>query len=258
LNQKIYDRIDQWRDRPLLSRYAYVYVDGIYLKRSWGGSMENVSILVALGVNEHGYREVLGVCEGLTESKESWKGLLQNLWHRGLREIGLVISDKSRGLLECLPEVYPKAKWQRCVFHFHQNILNQVSRGKRREVAVMLRAIQSQESAGEAKSKACAVAAKLAEMKLAQAASILSEGIEEATTYYRFPQEHWRSIRTNNMLERIMREIRRRTRVVGAFPDGKSALMLAAARLRHVASHSWSDNRAFLDMKKLNQQPKSA
>jgi len=199
------------------------------------------------------FREVLGVCEGMSEDKESWRGLLKNLYSRGLRQIDMVISDKSAGLLEVLPEVYAKAKWQRCVFHFHRNILHKVPRQKREEVAAMLKAIHAQEDALSAREKAAAISGKLRDMKLHSAADILSSGIDESVTYYQFPREHHRSIRTNNMLERIMKEIRRRTRVVGSFPDGKSALMLASARLRYIASKSWSDTRKYMDMTKLEE-----
>ncbi|MCC5789322.1 MAG: IS256 family transposase [Opitutales bacterium] len=254
LNQKIYERIEQWRDRPLRSRYVYVYMDGLWLKRSWGGEVENVSILVAIGVNEHGFREVIGASEGMSEDKESWKNLLTELYRRGVREIDLVISDKASGLVESLPEVYPASKWQRCVFHFHKNILHRVPLAKREEVAAMLKAVHAQEDAASAREKAESVVLKLQAMRLSAAGKILAEGIEETLTYYRYPREHHRSIRTNNMLERIMKEIRRRTRVVGSFPDGKSALMLACARLRYIASKSWSDTRVYLDMKRLEQQ----
>jgi putative transposase len=223
-------------------------MDGLWLKRSWGGEVENVSILVALGVNEMGFREVLGVVEGLSEDKESWRGLLQDLYGRGLRTIDLVVSDKAAGLMGILPEIYPQAKWQRCVFHFHKNILHKVPRQKREDVIAMLKAIHAQEDAASAREKAETVADKLQMMRLPAAAKILSEGIDESVTYYQFPREHHRSIRTNNMLERIMKEIRRRTRVVGSFPDGRSALMLAPARLRYIASKSWSDTRKYMDI----------
>lgn len=254
LNQKIYTRIEQWRQRPIRSRYVYVYLDGLWLKRSWGGEVENVSVLVALGVNEYGFREVIGVTEGMTEDVDSWKGLLRDLYGRGLRDIDLVISDKAAGLIESLPQVYPAAKWQRCVFHFHKNILHQVPRQKREEVAAMLKAIHAQESASSALEKAQKVSESLQAMRLRNAAKVLDTGIDESLTYYQFPREHHRSIRTNNMLERIMREIRRRTRVVGSFPDGKSALMLVCARLRYVATKSWSDTRIYLDMDKLREK----
>lgn len=253
LNQKIYERIEDWRQRPLRNRYVYTYLDGLWLKRAWGGEVENVSILVAIGVNEMGFREVLGVSEGMSEDKESWRNLLRNLYKRGLRRIDLAISDKAAGLIEVLPEFYPEAKWQRCVFHFHKNILQKVPKQKREEVIPMLKAIHAQEDAESAREKALSVGAKLEGMKLGPAASILIRGIDESLTYYHFPREHHRSIRTNNMLERIMKEIRRRTRVVGSFPDGKSALMLACARLRHIATKSWSDTRKYMDMTKLEE-----
>jgi transposase-like protein len=251
LNQKIYERIEQWRKRELQSHYSYVFMDGIWLKRSWGTEVQNVSVLVAIGVNEAGFREVIGVCEGMTEDKESWKNFLRHMYERGLKTIDLVISDKSAGLMAVLPEIYPQAAWQRCIFHFHKNVIHQVSRSKREDVAAMLKAIHAQESAKAAKQKADSIADELDNMKLKKAACILRDGIDETLVYHRFPREHHRSIRTNNMLERIMKEIRRRTRVVGSFPDGKSALMLVSARLRYIATSSWSDNRAYLDMKKL-------
>lgn len=254
LNQKIYERIEAWRQRPLRSRYVYAFMDGLWLKRSWGGEMENVSVLVAIGVNEHGFREVLGVVEGMSESKDSWLELLKNLYSRGLEKIDLTVSDKSKGLVEALPEIYPASKWQRCLFHFHRNVLAKVSHSKKATAAAMLKAIHAQESAEAATRKAMEVADALESMKLASAAEVLREGIAESVTYYRFPRKHHRSIRTNNMLERIMKEIRRRTRVVGCFPDGKSALMLACARLRYVASKSWSDSRVYLDMKLLAEE----
>lgn len=96
LNQKIYSRIEQWRERPLRSRYVYVYMDGLWLKRSWGGEVENVSILVALGVNEHGFREIIGVSEGMSEDKASWKDFLSDLYRRGLKEIDMVVFRQSR------------------------------------------------------------------------------------------------------------------------------------------------------------------
>lgn len=253
LNVKIFERIEQWRQRPLSAGYPYLYLDGIWLKQSWGGSVETVSILVAVAVNEEGYREVVGVVEGRKEDAESWRGLLRNLQERGLEEIRLIISDKSKGLVRVLPEFYPEAKWQRCVFHFHKNILHEVPPTKRQDVAAMLKAIHTQEDAQACQRKAEEVAVKLEAMRLKKSAKILREGMLESLSYHSFPREHHRSIRTNNMLERIMRELRRRARVVGAFPDGESALMLCCARLRHMETKSWSERRKYLDMDKLRE-----
>jgi len=238
LNQKIYDQIDAWRNRPLEGQHAYVFLDGIWLKRCWGGEVKNVAVLVAVGVREDGYREILGVMEGAKEDTESWRGFLRHLKQRGLRGPQLFISDKCLGLVESLAEFYPQAAWQRCAVHFYRNVFTVVPKGKVKEVAAMLKAIHAQEDRVAAREKAQAVASKLEGMRLGKAAELVRAGIEETLAYMAFPREHWRSIRTNNMLERIMREIRRRTRVVGAFPDGRSALMLVAARLRHIAGTS--------------------
>ncbi len=145
LNQKAYKHIEEWRQRPLTGEYPYVYVDGIYLKRCWGGEIQNVSVLVDIGVNKDGFREILGAAEGMKEDRESWLNFF---------------------------------------------------------------------------------------------------------TYMDFPTEHWSRIRTNNLTERVNREIRRRTRAIGAFPDGNSALMLVCARLRHVAASEWGSKR-YMDMEHL-------
>ncbi len=145
LNKKIYDQIEVWRNRPLEGSYPFVYLDGIWLKRSWGGSVENVSVLVGIGVNDDGYREIIGVVEGLKEDKESWKNFLRHLKDRGLKGVQLVISDKCLGLVESINEFYPEAKWQRCVVHYYRNVFSLVPRGKVKEVAAMLKAIHAQE-----------------------------------------------------------------------------------------------------------------
>ena len=239
LNARIYTTIEDWRQRPIEGEHPYVYLDGIALKRSWAGEVRNVSVLVAVGVNRDGYREILGVAEGAREDKESWTSFLRYLKDRGLKGVELFTSDKCIGLVESLGLFYPDALWQRCVVHFYRNVFTVVPKGKIKEVVAMLTAIHAQEDRKEAQKKATTVVKKLQGMKLGKAAQTLSEGIDETLSYYGFPREHWRKIRTNNPLERIMKEIRRRTRVVGSFPDGRSALMLVAARLRHIAGTKW-------------------
>ena len=252
LNKKVYERIEQWRNHPLEGDYPYVYMDGINMKRSWGGEMRNVAILVAIGVAQDGFRDILGICEGAKEDKESWSNFLRHLKQRGLKGVQLIISDKCIGLVEAVSEFYPEARWQRCIVHFYRNVFTVVPKGKVREVAAMLKAIHAQEDRVEAARKAEAVATKLEDMKLKEAAAIVREGAGETLSYYAFPAEHWRQIRTNNPLERLMREIRRRTRVVGCFPDGQSALMLAAARLRHIAGTRWGTKR-YMSMARLDE-----
>ncbi len=240
LNKKAYVNIDKWRNRPIERAFPYVYLDGICLKRSWGGEVRVVSVLVAIAVGEDGYREIVGVAEGAKEDKEGWLGFLRWMKERGLHGVRLFISDCCLGLVEALSETYPEASWQRCVVHFYRNVLAAVPHKLMGEVAIMLKAIHAQEDRENATQKALAVAEKLASMKLVKAAQIVRDAIADTLAYMGFPQKHWIRIRTNNSLERLMREIRRRTRVVGSFPDGQSALMLAAARLRHVAGTVWS------------------
>jgi putative transposase len=252
LNQQLYERIEAWRNQPITGRFAYVYLDGIWLKRSWGGEVKNVAVLVAIGVDQDGYRQILGVVEGVKEDAESWRQFLRHLKERGLTGVELVTSDKCLGLVESLGEFYPEVSWQRCMVHWFRNVLTAIPTGKAREVVAMLKAIHAQEDRLAAEKKAVDVVAKLHEMKLSKAAKIVDEGVGETLSYMAFPREHWTRIRTNNPLERIMREIRRRTRVVGAFPDGNSALMLVAARLRYMAGTRWG-TRKYLDMTRLGE-----
>ena len=247
LNQKIYKRIEKWRNRPIDQEFAYLYLDGIVLKRTWADEVRNVSVLVAIGVDAEGFRQVLGVCEGAKEDKAGWSSFLRHLKKRGLKNVKLIISDACLGLVESTGDFFPEAKWQRCIVHFYRNVFKVVPRGKVKSVARMLKAIHASEDKLAAREKAETVIKKLASQKLQKAAQIVREGIEETLAYYDSPDAHWRRIRTNNPLERILREVRRRTRVVGAFPDGNSALMLVAARLRHIAGSRWGTRR-YLNM----------
>ena len=209
-----------------------------------------MAILVAIAVNEDGYREVLGAAEGMKEDKTSWVGFFQWLKSRGLDGVKLIVGDKCQGMLEAVGEVFPEAKYQRCTVHFYRNVFSVVPRSKVKHVAKMLKAIHAQESKKAAREKARAVIAELREMKLKEAAKKVEDGIEETLAYCDFPPEHWTRTRTNNVMERLNREIRRRTRVVGTFPDGNSALMLVCARLRHVAGTQWG-NRKYMNMRHL-------
>jgi putative transposase len=253
LNKKIYATIDAWRNRPIEGEHPYVYLDGIVLKRSWAGEVRNLSLLVAIAVSSEGYREILGICESAKEDKAGWSSFLKHLKGRGLAGVRLIISDACLGLAESAAEFFPDAAWQRCVVHWYRNIFSHVPSTKVREIAAMLKAIHASEDIAAAREKAIRVIEKLRGLRLTRAAELAEAGLAETLTYYAFPEEHWRRIRTNNSLERLLREIRRRTRVVGAFPDGQSALNLAAARLRHVAGTAWSTKR-YLNMELLKDQ----
>ena len=247
LNKKIYAKIEAWRHRRIEGDHPYLYLDGIVMKRTWAGEVRNVSLLVASAVNSEGYREILGICEGAKEDKSGWSAFLRHLVDRGLSGVQLIISDACRGLVESIADYLPEAQWQRCMVHFYRNVFSRVPSTKVREVSHMLKAIHAQENRQTAQEKADAVIAELRRQRLPKAAQLIEESIGETLTYYAFPDGHWRKIRTNNPLERIMKEIRRRTKVVGAFPDGNSCLNLAAARLRHIAGSKWS-TRKYMNM----------
>ncbi len=252
LNQKIAGQIEEWRNRPIQGEHPYVYLDGLWLKRSWGGEVKNVSVLVAIGVNQDGFREVLAVSEGTKEDKASWQAFLRHLKGRGLEGVKLIIGDRCLGLVESIAEFYPEAAYQRCVVHFYRNVWSLVPATKVRIVAQMLKAIHASEDRSAAEEKTSQVVAKLREMKLPMAADHVAQNAPETFSYFAFPAEHWRNLRTNNPLERVIREVRRRTRVVGAFPDGNSALILVCARLRHIAGKNWGAKR-YMDMNRLKQ-----
>ncbi len=251
-NGKVYEQIEVWRNRPLEGRYPYVYLDGIYLKRNWGGEYENVAVLIAMAVNQRGEREVLGAVEGMKEDKESWLGFLRHLKERGLAGTQLFVADKCSGLIEALGEVFPQACYQRCIVHFYRNVFSVVPRKKIKDVAAMLKAIHAQEDKAAALKKTEDVLEKLREMKLPEAAKKVGDAAFETLTYMDFPREHWRRIRTNNAMERLNLEIRRRTKSIGAFPDGRSALMLVCARLRYIEQSEWGQ-KTYLNMEHLEE-----
>ena len=193
---------------------------------------------------------MLGAAEGMKEDKASWVHFFQWLKGRSLDGVKLLVGDKCFEMLKAVGEVFPDAKYQRCVVHFYRNVFSVVPKSKAKLVAKMLKAIHAQESKKASREKAKAVVAELRAMKLKEAAKKIEDSVEETLTYCDFPSEHWTRIRTNNVIERLNREIRRRTRVVGCFPDGNSALMLVCARLRHVAGTQWG-NKKYMNMKHL-------
>ena len=199
--------------------------------------------MVAIGVNTDGFREILGICEGAKEDKSGWSAFLRHLVDRGLKGVELITSDACRGLVESVADYLPDAQWQRCVVHFYRNIFSHVPATKVRGIARMLKAIHAQENRDTAETKPRAVIDELLRQRLKRAAELVDDCVGETLTYYAFPDLHWIKLKTNNPLERLMREIRRRTRVVGAFPDGQPCLNLAAARLRHIAGTQWSTRR---------------
>ena len=251
--KKVYGDIDSWRTRPLEGECPYVFMDGVWHKRSWGGHVENVSVLVAIGVNKEGHREVIGVAEGMKEDRDSWEQFVRGMIERGLKGVRLVVGDRCAGLVSTVNSMLPKARYQRCMVRFMRNVLSKTPPSHREWASAALKAVFAMESRESALDKAERVATEMESRKLKAASNCLREGIGETTTYLlpEYPAGHRRRIRANNMIERLNREIRRRTRVVGGFPDGNSALMLVCARIRYVTANEWSTRR-YLDMSRLD------
>lgn len=242
LNKKVYQKLEEWRQRSLPPVVPYMWLDGVVMKARIAGRYENVALLVAIGVNSEGYREVLGISPGFSEDKGSWLTFLRSLKKRGLEYAGLVISDAHLGIREALAECFPQADWQRCMVHHYRNVCSLVPKRMREEVVASLKTIHNQESAEEAMAKAGRVI-KRYEKELPEAMATLSDGLEDTLTFYSYPRRHWRCIRSNNPLERLFREVKRRTRVVGVFPDITSCLMLATARLKWTEERRWGKRR---------------
>jgi len=181
-----------------------VALDGIWLKRSWGGEVKNVAVLVAIGVDQDGFRQILGVCEGTKEDAESWRQFLRHLKDRGLKGARLITSDKCLGLVEALGEFYPEADWQRCMVHWHRNVGSSVPRNKAKEVMAMLKAIHAQEDREAAEKKATDVVEKLKLMRLNKAAKTVESGVGETLSYMSYPREHWTRIRCQFALKRVL------------------------------------------------------
>lgn len=249
-SERAYKSVGEWRTRPLGQACPHVFVDGVYLKRGWGGAFGSVAVMVAIGVGEDGRRGTIGCAEGLTESSDCWRDFPSWPRSRGLRGVRASTGDKAAGMVGSIAEVFPEAKYRRRTVRFCRDVPARVPKRGRKLVGEMPRAIRARESREACEAKAADVADKPEGMRLRSAARCVREGFAETPAHARFPTEHWRRIRTNNAIGRLNREIRRRTRVVGTFPDGRSALMLVAARLRYAAESEWGVRR-YLDVSML-------
>ena len=216
-----------WRERPLGEKeHPYLYLDATYLKVRWGASVTSMALLACVGVDEEGFREVLAVEAAGSEKGAAYASLLRELIDRGLRGVRLVVSDDHEGIKAAVAGELPGVEWQRCVVHFERNVLSHVPASATGEVAEDLKAIFKVRR----EKTALALAEEFVELygsRFPKAVSILEAGIEDALTHLRYPGSHHARLRTTNMLERLFREVKRRTKVVGVFPNETSAGTLA-------------------------------
>lgn len=219
-----------FRERAIEVETPYIWLDALYEKARDGGHVRSTAVVVAIGVTAEGTRTVLGLDVGNTEDESFWKSFLRSLVRRGLKGVQLVVSDAHVGLQKAVRQVLQGSTWQRCRVHTLRNILSHVPRGQQAVIAATVRTVFAQPTQAEAR-KQLAQVVKLLRDKCEKAAEILEDAAEDVLAYMAFPSEHWRQIHSTNPLERLNKEIRRRTRVVGIFPSRASLLRLVSAVL---------------------------
>ena len=240
------ESLKAWRERPL-GEIRYLYLDARYEHVRQDGQVRDAAILIASGVDLAGKRQILGLSVSLSEAAEHWRGFLGELVLRGLQGVELVISDDHAGLRKARQAVFTGVPWQRCHFHLQQNASAYVPRkALQREVAADIRMIFNAPNREEAEKYLRNVVAKYAK-KAARLADWLKANIPEGLSFFEFPQDHWRRIRTTNGLERVSQEIKRRTRVVRIFPNEGSCLRLVTAILMEI-SENWETGRIYLNL----------
>jgi putative transposase len=224
---RLQEQQKEWRERSLEEKsYPYVYLDATYLKVRWGASVTSMALLACVGVDEEGFREVLAVEVAGSEKGAAYASLLRGLIDRGLGGVCLVISDDHEGIKAAVSGELPGAEWQRCTVHFERDVLAHVPTSSMAEVAQDLKAIFKVRRA----KTAGALAEEFVELygeRFPKAVAVFEAGIEDALTYLGYPGSHHAKLRTTNMLERLFKEVKRRTRVVGVFPNETSASTLA-------------------------------
>lgn len=228
LCRELDETVQAFLNRPLVGQYPYLWLDAKYVKVREGGRVVNMALVVAVGVRETGDRELLGLAVGAEESEPFWTEFLRGLIARGLKGVRLVISDAHEGLRQAIAKVLLGASWQRCRVHFMRNLLAHVPKGMQQMVAALVRTIFAQPDQVSAKAQLRKVAENL-EARFPKVAEMLLEAEEDILAYMTFPAEHWRQIHSTNPLERLNREIGRRTEVVGIFPNRESLIRLVGA-----------------------------
>jgi transposase-like protein len=237
--QEIDAQVQAFLSHPLESSdYAYVYLDATYLNGRQGKAQQVTSraAVVAMGVNADGRRELLGLKVGNSETEAFWAEFISHLKERGLGGVKLVISDAHAGLTKAIRRQLQGSVWQRCRVHFARNLLQCVPKAHQGMVTAALRSVFAQETAAEIESRWDDLAASLAE-RFPKAAALMHEAKEDVLAFRHFPKDHWRKIWSTNLLERVNEEIKRRTRVVGIFPNDPAIIRLVGAVLLEQHEH---------------------
>ena len=249
VTKRLEDEVTSLRNAPITAKFPYVYLDATFVDARWARTVENVSALVAYGVGLDGYRHLLAVNIGVSESEASWTTLLAELVARGLSGVRLLIRDEHAGLIAAARKVLPEVRQQRCTVHLSRNVFSNVPKQHQKRIAREVVSVLHAESIDEAKKNLRGFRTRFVK-QFPEAVACLERGFDDATTYFAFPEEHWIRIRSTNGLERLHGEIKRRTRAIGAFPDRESALRLITAVALQTTS-IWGD-RTYLDLSLLD------
>ena len=255
---EIDERVNAFLNRPIEGDWPYLWVDATYVKVSSSGRIVSVAVIIAVGVNTDGTREVLGMAVGPSEAEPFWSDFLRSLSHRGLRGTRLVISDSHVGLKAAIAKVF-KATWQRCRVHFMRNALAYAGKGQRQMVLALINTVFAQETAEAVHAQWRVVADQLRD-KFPKLAAMLDEAEHDVLAFMDFPKAHRKQIASTNPLERLNAEIKRRTDVVGIFPSDSSITRLVGALLLE-QNDEWQLNRRYMQLEGMeavsdNQRPR--
>jgi transposase-like protein len=238
--------VERFRSRPLEGQYPFIWLDALYLKVRDNHRIVSQALVIATGVRETGEREVLGFALGASEEEAFWLDFLRSLVRRGLNGVQLITSDAHEGLKAALGKVLIGASWQRCRVHFMRNLLAHVSRGDKSIVAAALRTIFAQPDR-QAAGVQLAEVVQAMQRRWPKAAELLAQAEDDILAYMAFPTELWTRIYSTNPLERLNKEVKRRTNVVGVFPDGGSVTRLVGAVLLE-SSDEWQVGRPYFSL----------
>jgi putative transposase len=248
LCEEIDERVHAFLNRPIEGDWPYLWIDATYVKSREGGRVVSVAVIIAVAVNTDGVREILGVATGASEAETFWTNFLRSLTRRGLRGVKLVISDAHEGLKAAASKVL-KTSWQRCRVHFIRNALAHTGKGQRQAVLAMINTIFVQETAEAAASQWRTVADQL-RTKFPKLASMMDDAESEVLTFMSFPRAHRTQIHSTNPLERLNAEIKRRTNVVGIFPNDRAIVRLVGAMMLE-QNDEWSLQRRYMQLEGL-------
>jgi transposase-like protein len=256
LCQSLDEEVERFRNRPLEGAFPYVWLDATFVKARDGGRVVSQAVVIAIGVNGDGQREVLGLDVGPSEDGAFWLAFLRSLVARGLSGVQLVSSDAHQGLKGAIAAVIHGAAWQRCRVHFVRNLLGLVPKSAAEMVAATVRTVFAQPDAASAREQWRAVADRL-RARFPKAADLMDEAEADVLAYLAFPKGHWRQIWSNNPLERLNKEVKRRTDVVGIFPNPAAVVRLVGAILSE-QHDEWQVARRYLSIDSLAKLRKEA